>query len=158
MVHYRVHKTSPMGPILSQIIPFLNLKPNVRTILISFSSLRLDSSRCPISFWYSNHNLVRIPRLSHVCYLPCLSHPPWLDHLNNIRSSEWSSTLWHFSTVLFLLRASRHPHQHCVLFNTHPVFKFWMSYCASSLQFHWYLTSKYHKVHPTTVHEGPDGG
>jgi len=87
MVHYRVHKTSPMGPILSQITPVLNLMPNVRTRLILFSNLRLGNSCCPISFRYSNHNFVRIPRLSHACYLPCLSHPPWLD-LNNICSYQ----------------------------------------------------------------------
>jgi hypothetical protein len=36
-----------------------------------------------------------IPLLPHACYLPCPSHPPWLDHSNYVWEEYklWSSSL-----------------------------------------------------------------
>jgi hypothetical protein len=40
------------------------------------------SSDLSLSFWFSHQNPICIPLLSHACYLPYPSHPPWLDHSN----------------------------------------------------------------------------
>jgi hypothetical protein len=32
--------------------------------------------------WVSRQYPIRIPRLLNSCYMPCPSHPPWLDHSN----------------------------------------------------------------------------
>jgi hypothetical protein len=33
-----------------------------------------------LSFWLSHQYPLYIPILSHLCYMPCPPHPPWLDH------------------------------------------------------------------------------
>jgi hypothetical protein len=33
-----------------------------------------------LSFWLSHQYPICIPLLPHSCYMPCPSHPPWLDH------------------------------------------------------------------------------
>jgi hypothetical protein len=40
------------------------------------------SSKWSLPFRFSDQNFVRISYLSHVFYMPCRSHPPWLDHRN----------------------------------------------------------------------------
>jgi hypothetical protein len=44
-------------------------------------------SKPSLPFGFTNQNTVRISHLSHVCYMPYPSHPPSIDHLNNI---SWS--------------------------------------------------------------------
>jgi hypothetical protein len=39
-------------------------------------------SQWSLSFWLSHQYPIRIPPLPHSCYMPCPSHPPWLDHSN----------------------------------------------------------------------------
>jgi hypothetical protein len=34
------------------------------------------------SFWLSHQYPICIALLAHSCYIPCPSHPPWLDHSN----------------------------------------------------------------------------
>jgi hypothetical protein len=32
--------------------------------------------------WISHQYPICIPLRPHLCYIPCPSHPPWLDHSN----------------------------------------------------------------------------
>jgi hypothetical protein len=40
------------------------------------------SSQWSLSFWLSHKYPICIPLRSSLCYTPCPSHPPWLDHSN----------------------------------------------------------------------------
>jgi hypothetical protein len=40
------------------------------------------SSQWSLSFWISHQYPICIPPVPHSCYMPCPSHPPWLDHSN----------------------------------------------------------------------------
>jgi hypothetical protein len=37
-----------------------------------------------LAFWLSHQYPIRIPRLPHSYFMPCPSHPPWLDHSNYV--------------------------------------------------------------------------
>jgi hypothetical protein len=37
-----------------------------------------------LSFWLSHQYPICIPRRPPSCYIPCPSHPPWLDHSNYV--------------------------------------------------------------------------
>jgi hypothetical protein len=67
-------------------------------ILLSMSRSSLQS----LSFWICHQNPTCIPLLSHACYMPCPSHPPWFDHSNCIwwENKWWSSSLCNFSNLL----------------------------------------------------------
>jgi hypothetical protein len=77
--YYLVHKSPPLAPILSQINP-------AHTSPSYFSRIHFDiilspapkSSQLSLSFWISHQNPPR------ACYMPRLSHPPWLNHFNFI--------------------------------------------------------------------------
>jgi hypothetical protein len=83
-VHYRVHKSPALIPILNQINPVHTIPSHpisLKSILILSTHLRLGLPSGsfllafpPISYIYSSS--------PHSCYMPCLSHPPWLDHSN----------------------------------------------------------------------------
>jgi hypothetical protein len=76
-VHYHIHKSPPLVPILSQIYPVHTTPPWLRSILILSTYLRLGlrSGLFPSGF-------PPISYIPHSCYMPCPSHPPWLDHSN----------------------------------------------------------------------------
>jgi len=42
------------------------------------------ASKWPLSFTFSNHNVLCIYQFSHVYYTTRPSHPRWLDHPRNI--------------------------------------------------------------------------
>jgi hypothetical protein len=45
------------------------------------------SSKWSLPFRFPNQNIVRISHLSHACYTPRPSHPPWFHRPNNILRS-----------------------------------------------------------------------
>jgi hypothetical protein len=42
------------------------------------------SSQWSLSFWFSHQYPICIPPHPNLCYMPCPSHPPRLDHSNYI--------------------------------------------------------------------------
>jgi hypothetical protein len=70
-------------PILSQINP-VHTTPSCLSKIHSNIILppTSRSSQWSLSFWLSHQNYICISLLPQSCYMPCPSHPPWLDNSN----------------------------------------------------------------------------
>jgi hypothetical protein len=97
--HYRAHKT-PLQSLFwatwIQTVSSHSISLESVKILSSHICLRIPNGLFP--FGLSHRNPVRIHNLTDMCYIPCLSHPPWLDP-SFYFGEEYklrSSTLWSF--------------------------------------------------------------
>jgi hypothetical protein len=43
-----------------------------------------SSSKLSLPFRFSDQIFISTSHSFHACYIPCTSHPPWFDHLNNV--------------------------------------------------------------------------
>jgi hypothetical protein len=81
-VHYSAHKNPPLVPILSQIGPVHTIPSYLSMIHFNIAThLRLGLLSGLFPFDFSSISYMHSSCL-HLCYMPCLSHPPWLDHSN----------------------------------------------------------------------------
>jgi len=80
-VHYRVHKSQLVVPIMSHMNPILTFPPNFPDIHSNiFFSSTPRSFTWFLHFRFSYQIFVCVFNLSHACCIPCPSHPPWLAH------------------------------------------------------------------------------
>jgi hypothetical protein len=82
-VHYRVHKSPLLVPILCQINPIHTIPSYLSKIHFKLSThlrLGLPSGLFPSEFLTNILYAFLVSPQS--CYMPCPSHPPWLNHSN----------------------------------------------------------------------------
>jgi hypothetical protein len=78
--NFRVHKSPPLAPILSQINP-IHTNPSY-LLLRSISKLTLGLPSGLFPYTFPTNILHMIPLNPHSCYMPRPSHPSWLDRSN----------------------------------------------------------------------------
>jgi hypothetical protein len=118
-VNYRVYKSLPPVSVLSQMNPvqiFQLYPPKLHSDIIFLPSP--GSSYWSHLLRFSDQNFECISHLSDACYMPLLSHLPWVDHPNDIRLSVHAMKPYHAvfpSLQAILHRGSKNSPQHLVL-------------------------------------------
>jgi hypothetical protein len=76
-VHYRVHTSPPLDPIVSQLNPVRSINPCLPKVHLNviLPPVR-SSSQWSLAFGPPNQN--------YACHMFCLPHPPWFNYPNNI--------------------------------------------------------------------------
>jgi hypothetical protein len=95
-VHYRVHKSPPMDPILSQPNPVRPIDPYLPKYHLNI--ILLPTPRCSqrsLTFRPPNQNPVNTSPLPHACHTSRPPHPPWFNHPNIIR--------WRIQVMKFII-------------------------------------------------------
>ena len=92
-VHYCVHKSPPLVPVLSHHITCL--PPPILLLYVPFNRIlpsKLRSSKCFLSCRFLNQNTVHISLVYLACPTVCPSYPVTFDRLYNIRPHDAASS------------------------------------------------------------------
>jgi hypothetical protein len=83
-VHYRLHKSPPMVPILSKMHQLYNFPLCFLKTHTDIFPSTPTSCEWFLPFRFTDNNFLCISHLCHACYMSHPSHPPPFDHANNI--------------------------------------------------------------------------
>jgi hypothetical protein len=88
-VHYHIHTSPPMNPILSQLNPVCPIDSYLPKARLNVILLPTPwSSQWSLTLGTPNQNLVNTSPLPHACHMSCPPHSPWFNHPDNIWWSE----------------------------------------------------------------------
>jgi hypothetical protein len=84
-VHYRVHTSPSLNPILSQLNPIRPIDPYVPKVHLNVILPPTPrSSQWSLAFVPTNKNPANTSLLPHACHMSSPPHSPWFNHPNNI--------------------------------------------------------------------------
>jgi hypothetical protein len=119
-VHYRVHTSPPLDPILSQPNPVSSIDPYLPKIHLNVILPPTPrSSQWSLAFGPPNQNPVNTSPLPQACHMSSPPHHPWFNHLNiRWRIQAVKFIIMQFSSrSVFLSFRSKYLPQHVVLKN-----------------------------------------
>jgi hypothetical protein len=95
-VHYRVHTSPPLDPILSRLNPVRPIDPYLPKVHLNVILLPTPrSSQRSLTFGPPNQNPVNTNPLLHACHMSSPPRSPWFNHPNNM----W----WRIQAVRFII-------------------------------------------------------
>jgi hypothetical protein len=101
----------------------------------------------PLSYWLSHQYPICSPLLPHLCYMPCPSHPPWLDNSNytwrrvqvtdqllwiKIIGSKFHSVDTESSRLYWSPLTFRRKNEPCVVWYVYSLFRFHCPECKTT--------------------------
>jgi hypothetical protein len=97
-VHYRIHRSLPPFPILSEINPVQASRPTSSSSILILSSHIAYVFQVVSFLLFFHQNPVCISTIPHRCCIPC-PYRSWFDHLNNIQPGVYSISLLLYSRL-----------------------------------------------------------